>query len=223
MAIMWGFHFAWQYRQEGKRGTAGGGSKVMLDNTKRKRERGRVKKVPSWQVNFIVFMIATKCKKSKNQINYSNVPGILIRAGLSNNIRQGYKYGLRAHRHTRTVAHTHSRRLAHLIRQKHKQTETAGCRRALRDMEGKLWLDASTHSAFSMSNLCQSTLHSLATLARTRSSHANEPKRPKVPLSKCFRQLQTSSVASVGDELSFYYTLSISTSHSVYLSRSLFL
>lgn len=108
MAIMWGFHFAWQYRQEGKRGTAGGGSKVMLDNMKRERERERVKKVPSWQVNFIVFMIATKCKKSKNQINYSNVPGLLIRAGLSNNIRQGYKYGLRAHRHTHTQSHIHT-------------------------------------------------------------------------------------------------------------------
>lgn len=92
----------------------------MLDNTKREVEREGRKKVPSWQVNFIVFMIATKCKKSKNQINYSNVPGILIRAGLGNNIRQGYKYGLRAHRHTHTQSNT--RTLAHLIRQKHKQT-----------------------------------------------------------------------------------------------------
>lgn len=88
MAIMWGFHFAWQWREEG---SAQQSHVRQHEEGGRGGEREGEKKVPSWQVNFIVFMIATKCKKSKNQINYSNVPGILIRTGLGNNIRQGYK------------------------------------------------------------------------------------------------------------------------------------
>lgn len=49
----------------------------MLDNTQKE---GEAEAEREKKVNFIVFMIATKCKKSKNQINYSNVTGILIRA-----------------------------------------------------------------------------------------------------------------------------------------------
>lgn len=45
------------------------GEKNMLGRDKKK-----VRRKSLARVNFIVFMIATKCKKSKNQINYSNVP-----------------------------------------------------------------------------------------------------------------------------------------------------